>query len=471
MAELTGITRTATGQFRLDFDAAVTFSDATGMTFTIDDTPQTIFAAVGSGTAEPFLIVAGDPGDGTSFDYAFAYDGTGDLSPVTPPLSASNSYVPPAPFWPINNRSRANTYPYHQISTTDGGNLFFSVSSGDPDLSITAVGLPPGISAVQRTGVGFPVTDLVGTFTQIGVYDIELQYTDELGRVAFDSSTSGNFGEDHFKFTLEVGTQAGPDTPPTGVDYIFSAELNNGSTPTAFASSNPDWTEFDARDRSCFVLGNNSGDGGKRVGCLVTQQHVITAAHYPCAGVGDTIRALAEDGTVETRTVSSIATVSDSNGLTDIRVLTLSSALPAKFQPAPLQINQPTSEAYAVNQDGAIGTRRINAWGGLLSWPTGVDGGNNTQVVRHQEPSIVAVEPTPFVVRTFDSGCPVVVPAEDSYALVGPHLTSTANSYAGAYATELAAIVSPLSLSFVVAGSSIESASQTVGAGTGTGIG
>ena len=46
----------------------------------------------------------------------------------------------------------------------------------------------------------------------------------------------------------------------------------------------------------------NSRSGNRRAGVLITKRHILTAAHYPLV-VGDTLRFVAADGTVEVKTI------------------------------------------------------------------------------------------------------------------------------------------------------------------------
>ena len=91
----------------------------------------------------------------------------------------------------------------------------------------------------------------------------------------------------------------------------------------------------------------NSRGGATRAGTLITPRHVINAEHYPLL-VGDTIRFVAADNTVHTRTVTGKATHPTYTPYNpDFRVYTLNSDLPAAITPckvAPANIG-----SYLVN--------------------------------------------------------------------------------------------------------------------------
>ena len=77
----------------------------------------------------------------------------------------------------------------------------------------------------------------------------------------------------------------------------------------------------------------NSRNSNKRAGTLITPRHVLNAAHYPLSN-GDTIRFIADDGTVHTRTISGTTNHPDySPYYPDLRLYTLDSDLPAAISP------------------------------------------------------------------------------------------------------------------------------------------
>lgn len=92
----------------------------------------------------------------------------------------------------------------------------------------------------------------------------------------------------------------------------------------------------------------NSRGSNYRAGTAITPRHTIQAAHYPLA-VSDTIRFVAMDNTVVTRTISAV----QSNPTTDIQVALLDSDLPAsitpmQFAPSNLYDYLPSLESFPV---------------------------------------------------------------------------------------------------------------------------
>lgn len=92
----------------------------------------------------------------------------------------------------------------------------------------------------------------------------------------------------------------------------------------------------------------NSRGSNTRAGVAITPRHTIQADHYPLA-VSDTIRFIAADNTVVTRTVSAVQSI----GRTDIQIALLDSDLPAsitpmKFAPANLYDYLPSLESFSV---------------------------------------------------------------------------------------------------------------------------
>lgn len=92
----------------------------------------------------------------------------------------------------------------------------------------------------------------------------------------------------------------------------------------------------------------NSRGANTRAGTAITPRHTIQAAHYPLV-VSDTIRFVAADNTVVTRTVSGVQSIANS----DIQIALLDSDLPAsitplKFAPANLYSYLPSLELFTI---------------------------------------------------------------------------------------------------------------------------
>ena len=76
----------------------------------------------------------------------------------------------------------------------------------------------------------------------------------------------------------------------------------------------------------------NSRSAGKRAGTAITARHAVLADHYPLYG-GDTLRFIASDNTVITRTVVQSARILYNGNGTDARMVLLDSDLPASITP------------------------------------------------------------------------------------------------------------------------------------------
>lgn len=77
----------------------------------------------------------------------------------------------------------------------------------------------------------------------------------------------------------------------------------------------------------------NSRQAGKRAGTAVTPRHAVLASHYPLS-VGDTLRFIASDNTVVTKTVVQAARIFTSGGVgTDAFMILLDSDLPVSITP------------------------------------------------------------------------------------------------------------------------------------------
>ena len=79
----------------------------------------------------------------------------------------------------------------------------------------------------------------------------------------------------------------------------------------------------------------NSRSAGKRAGTAITARHAVLADHYPLYG-GDTLRFIASDNTVITRTVVQSARILYNGNGTDARMVLLDSDLPASITPCKL---------------------------------------------------------------------------------------------------------------------------------------
>tara|TARA_R110000765_G_scaffold168032_1_gene273107 strand:+ start:89 stop:1279 length:1191 start_codon:yes stop_codon:yes gene_type:complete len=91
----------------------------------------------------------------------------------------------------------------------------------------------------------------------------------------------------------------------------------------------------------------NSRAANKRAGTLVTPRHVLNAAHYPLYN-GDTIRFIAADNTIHTRTITgSVNHPSYSPYYPDLRLYTLDSDLPAAISPCKMMPSN--NGSYLVN--------------------------------------------------------------------------------------------------------------------------
>ena len=126
----------------------------------------------------------------------------------------------------------------------------------------------------------------------------------------------------------------------------------------------------------------NSRGGSKRAGTLITAQHLLMASHYPLY-IGDTVRFVANDNTILTRTITGVVNHPDySPYYPDLRVAVLDSALPSSITPCKLMPSD--YEDYLVenssNRPGAIGLDQeekalIIDWtgGGNFTTPTDSD--------------------------------------------------------------------------------------------------
>ena len=76
----------------------------------------------------------------------------------------------------------------------------------------------------------------------------------------------------------------------------------------------------------------NSRQAGKRAGTAITARHAVLADHYPLYA-GDTLRFIASDNTVITRTVVQAARIFYNGNGTDARMVLLDSDLPASITP------------------------------------------------------------------------------------------------------------------------------------------
>lgn len=85
-------------------------------------------------------------------------------------------------------------------------------------------------------------------------------------------------------------------------------------------------------DLTCISPWNSRGEN-TRAGTLVTARHILVAAHFPLA-VADTIRFIAADGTVHTRTVAAVEEHPDySPYYPDLTICALDSDLPGTITP------------------------------------------------------------------------------------------------------------------------------------------
>jgi len=76
----------------------------------------------------------------------------------------------------------------------------------------------------------------------------------------------------------------------------------------------------------------NSRQAGNRSGTAITARHAVLANHYPLVA-GDTLRFIASDNTVITRTVVQSANIFYNGFSTDARMILLDSDLPASITP------------------------------------------------------------------------------------------------------------------------------------------
>lgn len=79
----------------------------------------------------------------------------------------------------------------------------------------------------------------------------------------------------------------------------------------------------------------NSRQEGKRAGTAVTPRHAVLASHYPLS-VGDTLRFIASDNTVVTKTVVQAARIFTGGAGTDAFMVLFDSDLPASITPCKL---------------------------------------------------------------------------------------------------------------------------------------
>ena len=79
----------------------------------------------------------------------------------------------------------------------------------------------------------------------------------------------------------------------------------------------------------------NSRQAGKRAGTAITARHAVLAHHYPLIA-GDTLRFIASDNTVITRTVVQSARIFYNGNGTDAQMVLLDSDLPASITPCKL---------------------------------------------------------------------------------------------------------------------------------------
>lgn len=185
----------------------------------------------------------------------------------------------------------------------------------------------------------------------------------------------------------------------------------------------------------------NSRGGANRAGTAITPRHVLLAEHYPLSTT-DTIRFVAADNTVVTRTVSGSVTVSTSGA--DTRVLLLDSDLPAsitplKFLPDNLYDYLPSIQIWPVPviafdaQENAI-TKSTNP----IRWTPSSIGGEFVNAIN--EPFSRLTEP----IVTGDSGNPILLAINGEAALLSHWSAPTLGPVYHKLLTEIATALTTL---------------------------
>ena len=171
--------------------------------------------------------------------------------------------------------------------------------------------------------------------------DIDLQtYADDLTIDVWQNATVGSLAE---HLSDQVDSRIDNTMSMASNGKIYSTQ--DHATPLYVRNTSLWCSDIDL---TCISPWNSRGSN-TRAGTLVTPRHVLNAAHYPLY-IGDTLRFIAGDGTVHTRTITG-ATNQPSyvNLVTDIRLYTLDSDLPAAIAPCTVM---PADEAgYLVNNE------------------------------------------------------------------------------------------------------------------------
>ena len=267
------------------------------------------------------------------------------------------------------NRNTAATY-YYRGSVSVSGMTNPTITNLDPTrATIGADGLVTRLASgtcriiVRGNGISLPLTLDLATKSEGAIVD---EYSaPATGSLAATLITQG---ESRITNGMTMATNG----------KVFTTQNHAGNTYVR----NPNvWCADIVSKLTCISPWNSRG-GATRAGTLITPRHVINAEHYPLE-VGDTIRLVAADNTVHTRTVTGKATHPTYTPYNpDFRVYTLNSDLPAAITPckvAPANIGsylvnnfQNRPPALGLDQEEKALAIDYNGGGGFL-FPTNAD--------------------------------------------------------------------------------------------------
>ena len=228
---------------------------------------------------------------------------------------------------------------YTSSSYYFSGNLKFTNSMGLESLN-------PEIATISKDGLVSRVSDGIcrvisrGNIT-LGI-DIDLRTKAEVLPInVYNGVLTGSLAE---HISAHVDDRIDNTMTMTTNGKVFTTQ--DHSTPSYTRNSNLWCNQGTPIDLTC-ISPWNSRDANKRAGTLITSRHVLNAAHYPLYN-GDTIRFIASDNTIHTRTITgSVNHPSYSPHYPDLRLYTLDSDLPAAISPCKMMPSN--NGSYLVN--------------------------------------------------------------------------------------------------------------------------
>ncbi len=203
----------------------------------------------------------------------------------------------------------------------------------------------------ETSSANITVTAAVGAFQLSQVVNISLQVS---GAVTIDTITGGVAGSAREELTDTIDTALSGANVSTQQSVYTSQNHTSGSYTR---NSNFFLQATHAEALTCASPWNSIG-ANTRAGTAITARHALLASHYPIQS-GATLRFVASDNTVITRTVVQASSISTDGTGTDAWMVLLDSDLPSSITPCKIFPSAFTTYLPASSTSGSVSAYRL----------------------------------------------------------------------------------------------------------------